>query len=61
MKTKLQRKAATSAAKPSTKSPSTGAATLIFSAAQLDRMFASLDLDGKAACLQGYLDSNDQA
>jgi len=38
-----------------------GAATLVFTEAQLDRMFASLDLDGKVGCLQGYLNSNDQA
>jgi hypothetical protein len=41
--------------------PANGAATLVFSEAQLDRMFASLDLDGKVGCLQGYLNSNDQA
>jgi hypothetical protein len=72
---KLQRKAATRAAKPSTtvkhkdqfnqipevEKSANGAATLIFTEAQMDRMFASLDLDGKVACLQGYLNSNEQA
>jgi hypothetical protein len=59
VKRKLQRKTAKPAAKPSktvTPEESGSAASLLFTEAQLVRMFTTLPLEDKVVCIQGYLD-----